>query len=152
MPNSDRLFRDHPESGHFALPTPLYQCVKNSLFSRLFSSLRLLPYQGALSTWSVTPVSPLHVPKRKCRYPLSSLARGPTVPIKLRTEVSCLLTSYQDKEPPLRLLFFSILGSALLGLLAHPYAMRHGTANPSLTFQVINCPSMQPFSYFFQHA
>ena len=28
--NSDRLFRDHLESGHFALPTPLCQSLKTA--------------------------------------------------------------------------------------------------------------------------
>ena len=56
MSNSDRLFRDHLESGHFALPTPLCQCVKTAYSAvrsaacacslvRAFGehSLRLLP-------------------------------------------------------------------------------------------------------------
>ena len=33
MSNSDRLFRDHLESGHFALPTPLCQCRKTAYFA-----------------------------------------------------------------------------------------------------------------------
>ena len=52
MSNSDRLFRDHLESGHFALPTPLCQCIKTaySAVSSPFSSLRLLPCKGVLRT------------------------------------------------------------------------------------------------------
>ena len=78
-PNLDRLFRDRPESGLFALPTPLYQRMEKQLIQPSVQQLVLVPDRSELSAWSETPVSPLHVPQRQCRYPLPSLALGPTV-------------------------------------------------------------------------
>ena len=45
MSNSDRLFRDHLESGHFALPTPLCQCAKQ-LIPQSVQQPALAPLHG----------------------------------------------------------------------------------------------------------